>query len=97
VLLTFASPDQQTYVVVRGTAVMDHDREMIATLWNPGMKAWFPAGPTDPDLTLIHVTSETAEYWDAPAAPVRWLEFAKAVVTRGRSISGKHAALKFGL
>ena len=30
------------------------------------MKAWFPKGEDDPEIALIRVTAEKAEYWDAP-------------------------------
>ena len=33
-------------------------------LWSPFLKAWFPQGLDDPDLVLIRVEVESAEFWD---------------------------------
>jgi general stress protein 26 len=32
------------------------------------MKAWFPDGLDDPDLALLRVHVEAAEYWDSPSS-----------------------------
>lgn len=97
VLLSFAAPERQSYVVVHGIGVVHHDRDMIDDLWTPAMEAWFPKGPNDPDLTLVHVLATQAEYWEAPAAPVRWLQFARAVLGGSHPPAvGEHATVKFG-
>ena len=49
------------------------------------LKAWFPKGLDDPELALLKVTVEKAEYWDSPSsAVVHLVGLAKALVT------GKH-------
>ena len=93
ILATFSNPDDQRYVVVRGRGFIRHDSARIEALWNPAMKAWFPAGPTDPDLVLIRVEAEHAEYWDSPAAPVRWIQFVTALATGSRPKGAQHEAL----
>ena len=30
------------------------------------MRAWFPKGIDDPDVALLKVAIDAAEYWDAP-------------------------------
>ncbi|WP_329859509.1 pyridoxamine 5'-phosphate oxidase family protein [Stenotrophomonas hibiscicola] len=42
------------------------DRAKIEELWSPAMKLFFPGGKDDPNLRLIHVRAESAEYWDGP-------------------------------
>lgn len=79
VLATFSSDGG--YVVVRGTGHISRDPDKVRELWNPGMQAWFPDGPDDPEITLIRVQAERADYWDAPAAPVRWLQLIKSLAT----------------
>jgi len=58
---------QNRYVSVSGSATLVRDREKIRQLWNEGERAWFPRGPDDPDLALLRVSVERAEYWDGPA------------------------------
>lgn len=93
VLATFADTDRQVYVVVRGHAELTRDRAQIEALWNPGMKAWFPEGPSDPDILLVRVHAHRADYWEAPSAPVRWLHFLTAIATGKRPDGGERASL----
>lgn len=58
---------KSTFVSVSGTASLVNDREKIDELWNPSHKLWFPNGKDDPDLVLLKVDVEQAEYWDFPS------------------------------
>jgi hypothetical protein len=50
------------------------------------LKAWFPDGLGDPDLALLRVRVEKAEYWDAPSSKmVQLAGFVKAIVTGQRA------------
>jgi hypothetical protein len=51
---------------VSGTAELTSDRERIRRLWKPECRTWFPLGAEDPDLALLRVRVDRAEYWDAP-------------------------------
>jgi len=64
--VAYASPSKNTYVSVAGVARIIDDRAKVEALWSPAMKLFFPGGPDDPSLRLIHVRAETAEYWDGP-------------------------------
>ncbi len=69
--LSYARPDKQDYVSVSGTAELIHDRDKMRELWTPWIKPWFPDGLDDPDLVLLKVTVEQAEYWDAPGNTIK--------------------------
>jgi len=80
--ISYANPDKQTYVSVSGTASTIRDKAKIKELWSPINKAWFPNGVDDPNIALLRVDVQRAEYWDAPSsAVVRLFGFAKAVLT----------------
>ncbi len=80
--LAYAQPDKQKYISVSGLANIVTDKEKMQDLWNPVYKAWFPEGLNDPQLCLIRVQAETAEFWDSPPSKVvQALGFAKAVIT----------------
>ena len=81
ILASFADTGKQRYVVVRGMGAVHHDPAKIAELWNSKMEAWFPGGPTDPDLTLVHLRAERADVWDAPSGPARLISYVTALVT----------------
>lgn len=61
--LAYADPGAQTYVSVTGRARVLQDRERAADLWFPQARAFFPGGPDDPDLRILCVEIESAEYW----------------------------------
>ncbi len=80
--LGYASPTDNRYVSVSGRAELVEDAEKAKELWNPFYRAWFPKGLKDPDLILIRVRVETAEYWDSPSSMVvKLVGFAKALLT----------------
>lgn len=68
--VSFSDPKAQTYVSVVGRARMVEDEAKKQELWNPALKAWFPDGLDDPNLGLIGVDVEGAEYWDSPSSAV---------------------------
>lgn len=39
------------------------DAQMMKELWNPLFKAWFPGGLDDPNLALLRIHVDKAEYW----------------------------------
>jgi len=80
--VSYAAPDKKRYVSVSGRARLVRDKSKIKELWSPVLKAWFPKGLDDPDLALLKVSVEQAEYWDSPSSTVAHLVgFVKAVAT----------------
>lgn len=65
--VSYASKGKNTYVSVAGRASVVRDRAKIDELWSPAMKIFFPGGKDDPNLVLIRVNAESAEYWDGPS------------------------------
>ncbi len=74
------------YLSLSGRASVLTDPQRVRTLWRETWRAWFPRGPEDPKLGLIHVEAFEAEYWDQTGA--RGLRFAfraaKAMLKRER-------------
>lgn len=96
VQLSYAAPDKNTYVSVSGRASLSRDKAKIEELWTPAMKTWFPDGLDDPDLALLKVRVESAEYWDThSSAVVHVFGFIKAVTTGKRPDPGDHEKIEF--
>ena len=68
--VSFSDPKDQTYVSLAGRAELVQDKEKIKELWTPSLKAWFPDGVDTPDIALLKINTEKAEYWDSPSSPV---------------------------
>jgi general stress protein 26 len=63
--VSYASPKADRYVSVTGVATLIRDPEKIRELWSRRLRPWFPEGKKHPDLALIRVAVERADYWDA--------------------------------
>lgn len=66
VTLAYANPSKNHYISINGRATISNDRGLMKELWTPILKAWFPEGLMDPELSLIGVNIESAEIWDSP-------------------------------
>lgn len=95
--VSFSDPKKQQYVSLSGTAEIVRDRAKMQQLWKPELKAWFPQELNEPDIALLKVNAEKAEYWDAPAGWVaKTLGFIKAVTTGEKAGSGENAKISLG-
>ena len=73
---------RSSWVSIAGEAEIVTDLVKAKELWNAGIEAWFPDGPEDPEIVLVKVHADGAEYWDTPgAAVVSVLSFVKAKIT----------------
>ncbi len=90
--VAYANPDDDSYVSVAGRAALVDDDAMKRALFNSAAKAWFPAGADDPNLGLLAVRIESAEFWDVTESKVsQLLKIARAALTGdGRPQLGEH-------
>ena len=80
--VSFADPDDHRYVSISGPSEVVRDKAKIKELWKPELKAWFPKGVDEPDIALLRLTIEKAEYWDSPGGTVaQTFSFVSALVT----------------
>lgn len=92
--LSYAKPESGTYVSVVGTAEVLRDRQRIEELWRPSAGMFFPQGKDDPDLRLLRVRVESAEYWDRPDGILqRAVSLMHAVTGGGPESMGEHDKL----
>ena len=78
--LSFADTGVQRYVSIAGRAVVTDDRDKIRELFSAPALAWWKSAD-DPDIRLLKVTPEEAEFWDSPGKLVAYAKMAAAVVT----------------
>ena len=83
--VNLAFSDGSTWLSVAGHGRVVHDAAKVDELWNPMVEAWFPEGKDSPDLALLLVQSDSAEYWDTPGGRIASaLAFAKTRITGER-------------
>ena len=83
--VAFAEPDDSRYVSISGTARVVTDQTKMEALWSEPLRAWFPDGLDDPELALLKVHAEQAEYWETASGTMKMLfGYAKAALTGER-------------
>jgi general stress protein 26 len=91
VAIAYADSNKQDYVSISGYGEIRRDTERMQKFWSPWVEVWFPAGLDDPDLALLRVAIERAEYWDAPGNAVKRLYgLVKARSTGDKDALGEH-------
>lgn len=95
--VAYAHPGKDTYVSISGQALVSEDSIKKEQLFSSIAKAWFPGGPTDPDLELVEVRVAHAEYWDVQESKVVQLfKMAKAAASgQPPQNLGEHKELHF--
>jgi len=89
--VSFANESDKVYVSVSGKATISKDPKKIDELWNPVFKAWFPEGKDDPNVAILRVAVNSAEYWDSSgSAVVHAIGFVKATLTGEQYKPGDH-------
>lgn len=97
VCLNYGDAGKDTWVSISGTARVNEDRAQKERLFNPLVKAWFPGGLDDPDLELVEVKINHAEYWDIHESKMtQLLKMATAAVTGTPPKMGEHKELNLG-
>lgn len=94
--VAFSDPKQNNWISIAGAASRHDDPVKAKQLWNPLLKAWFPDGLETPNLTLVKVTAQTAEYWEAAHSSkvVTLLGYAKAAVTGKTPDAGENETVR---
>lgn len=87
--LSFADASAQKYVSLTGTAVVSNDRAKIKELFSTPAKAWWDSAE-DPNIRVLKITPDDAEYWDSPGTVVSYVKMAAAAVTGTRPDLGEN-------
>ena len=81
--LSFADTGGQKYVSLTGTAMISNDRAKIRELFSTPAKAWWDS-PEDPNIRVLKITPDDAEFWDSPGTVVSYVKMAAAAMTGAR-------------
>lgn len=94
VCLAFADTSGEKYVSVSGTAELILDRKKIEELWSVPPKVWW-GSPEDPNVRLVRVRPENAEYWDSPGNLISSMKIAFKLLTGAHVHHGDHEKVAF--
>jgi len=94
VSIAITNESSNNYLMIHGTATLVNDQTKMKELWSAIMKAWFPLGLDDPDMTLIKVTPSEVNYWDSSSSKMVVLfNMLKAIVTGKEYKEGEHGKI----
>ena len=94
--VSYSDPNRQDYVSFSGQAELVTDKSVIKDHWAEYVRTWFPKGVEDPNIALLKVNVEAAEYWDAPNSKmVHAYGYVKAVVTGEPPHPGENKKVSF--
>ena len=85
VSVSYANTSKYDFVSVSGHATLVRDRGKMDELYTKWVEVFFPKGLDDPNLALLRVTIQKAEYWDAPGSAIGRLYGAAKVLLTGKT------------
>jgi general stress protein 26 len=95
-LLAYSDPKSQNYVAVGGHAEIVRDVAKQKELWSEPLRVWFPGGAESPEVALLKVMVDGAEYWDSPSSTfVHAYGYIKAVTTGKPPAAGENDKVDF--
>lgn len=78
-----------SWLSVAGHAEFVDDHAKVQELWNDSAEGYFPDGPSDPNLGLLLVRTDSAQFWGLPGGRIAGAaHMVKAMITKGRAPSG---------
>lgn len=92
--LIYSDSDRHNYVSINGTAQLVNDPAKLDELWSDGYKAFFAQGKQDPNIQLIKVEANGAQYWEGDGNIVSIVKMTKAAITGTPARLGETAGVK---
>lgn len=77
------------WVSLAGTAEVSSDPARKKELWNRFVEAWFPQGQDDPDVQVLRVRAESAQYWESPGTVTMAVSMLTSSVTKNPPRTGE--------
>lgn len=94
VQLFYSHPGKDSYLIVNGEAEITQDKNKIEELWSPVLKAWFPSGKDDPNISLVKVKPTSAYYWVTDGNKmINFLKMVASAATGKNLVEGNEGSL----
>lgn len=79
--LGYSDTSGHNYVSINGVAELVNDQAKLDELWSEGYNAFFEQGKEDPDVQLIKVIGNGAQYWEGDGKVLSFIKMTKAAIT----------------
>lgn len=92
--VSYANPDKGVYASINGQAELVEDPAKLDELWSDFYRAYFPQGKTDPNIQLIKVNANGAEFWEGDGKVRTLLELARGLIKGEQAQMGTNDTVK---
>lgn len=92
--VSFSNPGKGSYLSLNGTAELVDDRSKLDELWSDIYKIYFPEGKEDPNIQLIKVNANGAEFWEGEGKARTLFQIAKGLIKGEQPDMGKNDTVK---
>lgn len=82
--LSYTSADHKDFVSINGVAKLIDDKAKLDELWSPIYAAFYEHGKEDPNVQIICVECNGAEYWQSGNSVVNMFKLASAALQDGK-------------
>ena len=79
--LGYSNISNNDYVSINGIAECVVDPAILDQIWSPAYEAFFEHGKSDPDIQLLRVICNGAQYWKGSGKVAMLFKLAKASIT----------------
>ena len=87
--LMFIEAGKQHYLSLTTEVAIVDDQKKVDELWNDLMKAWFPDGKRDPEISLLRASVVSGHYWDEKDGHlIGMLKAGLKALTKGKTDDG---------
>lgn len=95
--LSYTSSDQKDFVSINGTAKLVNDKAKLDELWSPIYAAFYEKGKEDPNVQVICVECNGAQYWLSGNTVVDMFKMVAAAAQEGKTAEnlGENHAVTF--
>ena len=83
--LSYTSSDQKDFVSINGTAKLVNDKAKLDELWSPIYAAFYEKGKEDPNVQVLCIECNGAQYWLSGNTVVDMFKMVSAAVQEGKT------------
>lgn len=92
--VSYSHPDRGEYVSLNGAATLPDDPAKLDELWNDAYKEYFEGGRADPNIQLIKIDANGAEFWESDGRVRSLFQLARNLVGGKQNDRGANETVK---
>lgn len=92
--VSYSRPDKGEYVSLNGEASLPTDEAKLDELWSDFYTAYFEGGREDPNIQLIKVHANGAEYWESDGKIRTLFQMVKSAVSGKQADTGSNETVR---